>query len=50
MLHFHSPLIEPNGPISGIQLSDKKLTLSPNEGFGFGRSTGPVQAHRAGTD
>ena len=31
MLRFHSPLIEPDGRISGIRLSDKDSRFRPRE-------------------
>ena len=30
-LRFHSPLIEPDGPISGIRLSDKNSRFRPRK-------------------
>ena len=33
MLCFHSPLIEPDGPFSGIRLSDKTSRFRPREGL-----------------
>jgi hypothetical protein len=33
-LRFHSPLIEPDGPISGIRLSDKNSRLRPRKALG----------------
>jgi len=33
-LRFHSPLIEPDGPFSGIRLSDKNSCLRPRKALG----------------
>ena len=48
MLRFHIPLIEPDGRISRIRLSDKGLTLSPTGRCGRTSGAGPVPALHAG--
>ena len=50
MPRFHSPLIEPDRPFSGIRLSDKKLTLSPTGGSSEVCSSRPAPARRADAD
>ena len=49
MLRFHSPLIEPDGRISRIRLSDKNSCFRPREAGAVGAAGGSGPARRAGT-
>ena len=49
MLRFHSPLIEPDGRISRIRLSDKDSRVRPREAARPRHSGGSGPARRAGT-